>query len=157
MTENGAIEWIRYRIDTASKIAGKGADGKAFEDLEMAITALEEIQSYRAIGTVERFKQLSKQFAPHCTDETSCRERHCNKCDKYRKENEQYHAIGTVEECRTAVERMKPKKPYCISEIDDNDNAMVECPICHANSDYAINRIKSGHCWRCGQALDWSE
>lgn len=51
MTENQAISKIQYRIDTASEIAGKGADGKAFEDLELAIKALEDIQKYKAIGT----------------------------------------------------------------------------------------------------------
>lgn len=37
-----AIEKIKYRIYTATQIAGKGEDGKAFEDLEMAIEALEK-------------------------------------------------------------------------------------------------------------------
>ena len=36
-----AIEMMKYRIETATKIAGKGKDGKAFEDMEMAIEALE--------------------------------------------------------------------------------------------------------------------
>ncbi len=42
MTTEEAIERIKYRIETASQVVGKGADGKAFEDLEMAIKALEE-------------------------------------------------------------------------------------------------------------------
>lgn len=42
MTERQAIERMRYRIDTATEIAGKGEDGKAFEDMEMAIKALEK-------------------------------------------------------------------------------------------------------------------
>ena len=46
MTKKQAINLIRYRIDTATEIAGKGADGKAFEDLEMAIKALEELNLY---------------------------------------------------------------------------------------------------------------
>ena len=56
-----------------------------------------------------------------------------------------------------ALEKQIAKKPHHISEIDDNDNAMVECPICHANSDYSVNTIKSGYCWKCGQKLDWAE
>ena len=40
MTEQEAIKMMRYRIDTSSEIAGKGEDGKAFEDMEMAINAL---------------------------------------------------------------------------------------------------------------------
>lgn len=56
-----------------------------------------------------------------------------------------------------ALEKQIPKKPYHISPVDDNDNANVECPICHCATDYAINVIKKGHCWKCGQLLDWSD
>ena len=56
-----------------------------------------------------------------------------------------------------ALEKQIPKKPYHISQVDDNDNANVECPACHATTDYAVNVIKRGHCWRCGQLLDWSD
>lgn len=56
-----------------------------------------------------------------------------------------------------ALEKQIPKKPYHISPVDDNDNANVECSICHATTDYAIHTIKRGHCWKCGQLLDWSE
>lgn len=41
MTIQEAIERIKYRIYTATQIVGKGEDGKAFEDFEMAIEALE--------------------------------------------------------------------------------------------------------------------
>lgn len=53
MTENEAIERLKMRIRTASEIAGNGIDGKAYEDMEIAIKALDEIQKYRKIGTVE--------------------------------------------------------------------------------------------------------
>lgn len=36
-----AINQLQYRIDTASQIVGKGKDGKAYEDMEMAIKALQ--------------------------------------------------------------------------------------------------------------------
>ena len=52
ITENKAITRMRYRIDTATEAIGKGSDGKAYEDMEIAIKALEEIQQYRAIGTI---------------------------------------------------------------------------------------------------------
>ncbi len=41
MDNSDAINKIKYRIETASRIAGKGENAKAFEDLEMAIQALE--------------------------------------------------------------------------------------------------------------------
>lgn len=56
-----------------------------------------------------------------------------------------------------ALEKQIPKNPYHISQVDDNDNANVECPACHATADYAVNVIKRGHCWKCGQLLDWSD
>lgn len=46
MTENEAIARMQYRIDTATEVIGKGSDGKAYEDMEIAIKALEEIQQY---------------------------------------------------------------------------------------------------------------
>lgn len=116
------------------------------QSLNIAIKVLEEIQKYREIGTVERFKQLAEQFKPHVTDKTSCPERHCNKCDKYRKENEKYHEIGTVEECREARERQTAKKPI----LNENSNVMF-CPVCERK----IRRNYDLHCSGCGQAIDW--
>lgn len=54
-----------------------------------------------------------------------------------------------------ALKKQIPKKPYHISPVDDNDNANVECLMCHATTDYAVNAIKRGYCWKCGQLLDW--
>lgn len=64
MTEQEAIERIRYRIETASNIAGRGVDRKAFEDLEMAIDALEELQQCRALGTVEELREAREKQVP---------------------------------------------------------------------------------------------
>ena len=60
MTENEAIERIKYRMHTVAKVAGKGG----MEDLEVAIKALEEVQQYRTIGTVEECRvTVEKQTA----------------------------------------------------------------------------------------------
>ena len=67
MTENEAIAAIRWRIDTASKSIGKGIDGKAYEDMEMAIKALEEVQEYREIGTVEECREAVEKQKPKKT------------------------------------------------------------------------------------------
>ena len=80
MTENEAISMMRYRIDTASKILGKGMDGKAYEDLEMAISALKEIQQYREIGTVEECREaVEKQTQKKCAID-SCPDHTHYKC-----------------------------------------------------------------------------
>lgn len=64
MKPEEAILMMRNRIDTASEIAGKGTDGKAFEDMEMAIEALKEIQQYRKIGTVEECREAVEKQEP---------------------------------------------------------------------------------------------
>ena len=64
MKPEEAILMMRNRIDTASEIAGKGTDGKAFEDMEMAIEALKEIQQYREIGTVKECREAMEKQKP---------------------------------------------------------------------------------------------
>lgn len=58
MTENKAIERIKYRMHTVEQVAGENG----MEDLEMAIKALEEVQQYRAIGTVEECRAAVEQL-----------------------------------------------------------------------------------------------
>lgn len=64
MTESEARSKIKYRIEVAREIAGNGVDGKAFEDLEIAIQALKEIREYREIGTVEELQALKEKNEP---------------------------------------------------------------------------------------------
>ena len=61
-------------------------------------------------------------------------------------EVQQYRTIGTVEECREAVEKMKPKK------IVKWANGTEHCPTC----DFDNSCIGYGFCIDCGQKLDWS-
>lgn len=129
--------------------------------LEDVISMFEEIQQYRAIGTVARFQQLTEQFKPHVTDKTSCPRRGCNKCDKYRKENEKYREIGTVEECREAREREIGKKPYVQSDGHGGMEVHFhECPNCDSFlgyvSDCKDEQYQDSYCRNCGQAIDWS-
>ncbi len=117
----------------------------------------EELRQYRAIGTVERFRQLSEQFKPHTIDETSCPERHCNKCDKYRKEAERYQAIGTVEECQEAREKQRARKPIGRKELKDFSGQIYslcgKCPRCGAEE---LLFVHTAYCPKCGQAILWN-
>lgn len=61
---------------------------------------------------------------------------------------EQYRAIGTVEECRAAVEKQIAKKP----NYDDYHRAGYRCPTCNN-----VNPWGYKHCKHCGQKLDWRE
>lgn len=62
-------------------------------------------------------------------------------------ELQQYHAIGTPEECRTAREKQIPKKP---NFTEDKEFAL--CPCCNGNG----LADKQEYCDNCGQKLDWS-
>ena len=74
-------------------------------------------------------------------------------------EIQQYRKIGTVEECREAVEKQKAKKPIPINYKDYTDkinNAeflkdSYLCPNCKTV-------LRSGsYCSRCSQKLCWDE
>ena len=94
MTENKAIEQIKRMACNDRCIKSLCNDGCMYGDemcaFAMAIQALEEIQHYRAIG------MTPNQIYVHIGG--------------YVAELSKYAEIGTVEECREAVERMKPKK-----------------------------------------------
>lgn len=78
-----------------------------------------------------------------------------NRCEECKKEHEQlrewleelqqYRQIGTVDECREAMERMIPKKPVVI-EMQNT------CPNCSCN----IHR-NYWNCKECGQTIDWGK
>lgn len=77
-------------------------------------------------------------------------ERDCNELEQYRK-------IGSVEECREAVDKQKPKKiiiePYC----------PTECPTCghelstSLGDGYYKYPTFLERCPNCGQAIQWEE
>lgn len=75
--------------------------------------------------------------------------------ETYQKEIQQYRTIGTVEECRVAVEKQKAKKIEIF-------NGQASCPNCKCLFG-GMDVIKSliawhmPHCRECGQHIDWSE
>lgn len=79
------------------------------------------------------------------------------------KELEQYRTIGTVEECKVAREKMKPKKPDNIDYFDGRLRS-ADCPKCSAwivptlteeEKEMNYEDIKFRHCPWCGQAILW--
>lgn len=58
------------------------------------------------------------------------------------KEVQHYRAIGTVEECRAAMEKQTAKKPI-----------VHQCPACGN----AVMLSDGKCCSNCGQRLDWSD
>lgn len=78
-------------------------------------------------------------------------------------EIQQYREIGTVEECREAVEKQKPQKPKDSLKIDpviDENGAYVDadvtvyllCPNC--GEMIGIDESCDKFCRECGQAID---
>ena len=69
------------------------------------------------------------------------------------KEIQQYRAIGTVEECRKAVEKQKAKKPEAI----DQDFDYYKCPVCGEYIWATDNINDHKYCLNCGQAIQREE
>ena len=75
------------------------------------------------------------------------------------KEVQQYRAIGTVEECREAVGKQKPKKPKLNYKPRFLGKATYTCPKCGncCLEEFANERQNNNYCWDCGQAIQWDE
>lgn len=69
------------------------------------------------------------------------------------KQVQQYRQIGTVEECRAAVEKQKVKLPDGGRDIDGRDYLI--CPNCCAI--VADGEWTAKFCPDCGQKVDWSD
>ena len=102
MTESEARSKIKYRLETARQIAGNGVDGKAFEDLEIAVQVLKEIREYREIGKAEEIKKCIHSLA--------------TSCDELKDMLTKYEAIGTVEELQAY------KLGDCMNDCEHYDN-----------------------------------
>ena len=72
-------------------------------------------------------------------------------------ELEQYREIGTVEECRKAVEKQKPKKPRLNYKPKFFGRATYTCPRCGncCLEEFANERQNNRYCWDCGQKIDF--
>ena len=165
MTPEEAIEFLKgmqnKKIDYAEMVCAPAfAYGYQYvypepEDyaIEEAIKALEEVQQYRDIGTVEECKELASMV--------NMAER--NELAKAIDEWLKYNKIGTVEECREAREKQIPKKPKDSLKIDpviDGNGAYVDadttvyllCPNC--GEMVGIDENVDKFCRECGQAID---
>lgn len=133
MTENEAIEvlekpskHIRMVHETKNEMQFYTFSSDLVKAFEMAIKALEEIQEFRKLGTVEDVPRLLVE----------------------RNVIHQYTNIGTVRECKIAVERMKPKKPIRDKEF----SSLCECPSCRRRQKIMYEQY---FCKECGQKFDW--
>ena len=115
----------------------------------IAAQAIEEVQQYRAIGTVEECKEL--------VSIVNMAEK--NELAKVIDEWLKYSKIGTVEECREAREKQKPKEIYH-QKWNGIDGVPYDlCPTCENNlcTTGVFERNKMNYCEKCGQKLCWNE
>lgn len=68
-------------------------------------------------------------------------------------EIQQYRQIGTVEECRAAVEKQKGKKPLRRTDISGNKYKICQ----HCFAIVEDGEWTDTFCPDCGQKIDWEE
>ena len=113
--------------------------------IDYAIKALEEVQEYRKLGTLEELAR-AKKYIDLAKKHGTIGEM-IDKCVEY-------ESIGTVEECREAAEKQEPKKPKEILRRRGGFESH-HCPNC--DTDYQTDNrytITDGYCPACGKLLD---
>lgn len=143
MTENEAREAIK--LEGGLELTGNPARLVAFfEGLEVADRALEEVQQYPKLGTPEDLKETTKYLRlvkKHGT------------VGKTIEACAEYEEIGTIEECREAMDRQNPKKPITV-ETDAMTTKYI-CPACSCLVGWATGPFPDlRYCSICGQKLD---
>lgn len=149
MTENEAIERVKTMAfmcdDFHNCKYGHDCTDGCSEAVKMAVDALQGSVKKKHIGSDNMVISSSDLMTILNSDS---------------EELKQYKEVGTVEECRVAMERIKPKKPYYEGD-GYSDGQLVydyaKCPICGHDFEYGINDWESEYCSDCGQKLDWSE
>lgn len=168
MTEDEAIKeikrWTNILMSAGSKCVLETAEAQ-----KMAIDALEEIQKYKNIG-VSSADELEQDLLLHKADSMVLNEYKAigaveeikklvrflsidndREIIKELEELREYVSIGTIEECREAMERQTPQKVITYKESN-----IADCPICGAVV-RGINKPFGDYCSKCGQKLDWSD
>lgn len=73
-------------------------------------------------------------------------------------EVQQYRAIGTLEECRAAVEKQTARRPDYEGDGYADGHLVYDtwiCPCCGKH--YEVDYDNYNYCPDCGQKLDWSD
>lgn len=179
MTEKEAIKHLQVYRQTVGHMIDYCKNFEPNEDIsgyldkketfDIAINALEEIQQYR-----EMEEKLHKAYGVHGNLLPMVVNQICahdgvdigspvksqlltnEDVDKW----EQYKSIGTVEECREAVEKQKAKKPI---HQHNPYLSQILCPICGEVVGCVVEGMEHPeqieYCTECGQHIlkDWSE
>lgn len=112
--------------------------------VEYCTKAIKEVQQYRKIGTPEELTRAQKYIDLAKQNGT---------IGKMIEECAAYEEIGTVEECREAVEKQKPKKPN-MTGMDEQD--YYTCPNCGEDIGSIDDYLpRDRYCHNCGQTIRW--
>lgn len=135
MTENEAkaMRWIKNIRDDAVETLDLLYPGRK-EKTETIIDVFEELERYRAIGTIEFLTDMKSNYVEVLSD------------------LRQYQKIGTVEECREAREMTRK---YCKPKyLGENIGIGCREGMCECGT---VVRSYEKFCSDCGFELDWSE
>lgn len=116
---------------------------KAYDVIQKAI---EEIQQYRAIGTVEDLKTMKENGAFTGVELAQIL--------AMQMELKKYQSIGTIEEFKALKEKNEPKKPNGIERKRDEHGFIYQigkCPCCGKLV------TDDRECCDCMQKFDWRE
>lgn len=112
--------------------------------VDMVIDKMDEIiRKYRKLGTPEEIERMRKYSALAKKHDT---------IGKVIESGAEYEEIGTVEECRAAMEKRKAIRP---EKASIPGGFVYECKACGNDLPAGISHLK--YCPWCGQAFDWSE
>ena len=142
MTKNEEIKKVIFGLQFLKEKLYNGIFSDRLDCIDYAISAIKELQMYKD-------NKL-------CLVPEDVYSRQCCELDAY-------NEIGTVEECREAVEKQKAKKPDIYTDtrnmVDLHGNVYAEqanvylCPTCESFIGYVGNNIFH-YCPVCGQAID---
>ena len=116
---------------------------KLYDAHVIAIGCMEEVEQYRALGTVEEIKKKLQTELPYMSLAQA----------RFKSELDEYRNLGTVEELKEAREKQVAKKP---KDIDEECGTFV-CPSCESMICSLDDMTVHQHCLICGQKLDWEE
>ena len=113
---NADKEYCRKSIEEHTKIIGLLEEIQQYRD----VIDLTEIQQYGTIDPVKQSQSMQENKSFTGVELTLIASMQI--------ELKRYRAIGTVEECRSAVEKQKPKKPTIEEDFDYGDGYVCgEC------------------------------
>lgn len=139
LTENDVRKTLEYTKRNCGLPNGQGntwSPNRETKAIDAALKAMDELEAFKELGSYEELKALKEDMWEAL------------------EALKMYSAIGTVEECKNAVEKMTPKKPARQTKALDHGMYVGDigrCPTCES-----IVSEDNDCCDRCHQILDWA-